>query len=508
MQDVDKLQMERGMLANPGNGSGPSPTSGEQKSPREGKRTRNRKRNGRHSAAINFESTQSTAPSSHAEAIIWERPSTPQPQHEESIKVVQEPVLANIEKEQSGSQALPEQVKPKTLIMTEERRPMNPPIPEEDNSWVDDFVMLPKSNYLPHVQPEVPPMPQEEPALRRFFWNEADVRQPDQTAIEHDILPPVFEAPKPVSEITIVPPPIERTPNPLEQAVNPSMTANELVPPVMPQIPPTEAVPARASGLGALMSPATNFLTRRRSGVKSQPMNPGSFEQNPMQDLQDEIVPPTFFATEFPEQVMSQNFEPVAEIAEIKPPFAFNEAPEHSGHIGHMLVNAEQPSQEQAPAVAPRSPEQNLQATDLTELAQNIRIDGVSLQEMYTAKRIDEEGLRRIVAEYLRGGDVRKMIASEVMRQQVKYERDPQLRGVPVVPAAIPVKEHAPRKPIRSRIDLEKTIDRTEKLAEFTQQGFSRARHYFRTNPHATTVYSIVAITVIYSLILIVALSK
>lgn len=496
--------MERGMLSNPGNGSGPSPASGEQKSPREGKRTRNRKRNGRHSAAINFESAQDANQTTHAEAIIWERPSTPQPQYEKPTPLVHEPAV-KVEKEKIVTQAQPERIEPKTPIMTEAHRPTTASTPEEDNSWVDDFVMLPKSNYVPHVQPEAP-IPQEGPVQHRFFWNEADVRQPNQTAIDHDILPPVFEAPQPAPVMNMEPP-IERT-NILEQAVNPSMVANEIAPVMIPQMPPAEVAPTRPGGLGALMSPATNFLTRRRSGVKSQSMNPGSFEQSPMQELQDEIVPPTFFATEFPEQVMSQSFEPAPEATEIKPPFTFAETPEHPEHIGHMLVNLEQSSQERAPVPQATSPEQSLPTADLTELANNIRIDGVSIQEMYAAKRIDEEGLRRIVAEYLRGGDVRKMIASEVMRQQVKYERDPQLRGVPVIPAAMPVKETAPRKSARSLLDLEKTIDRTEKLAEFTQRKVTKARHYFKTNPHATTIYSIVAITIIYSLILIVALSK
>jgi hypothetical protein len=71
---------------------------------------------------------------------------------------------------------------------------------------------------------------------------------------------------------------------------------------------------------------------------------------------------------------------------------------------------------------------EQLSDTELKSIAQKVMIDHVSLKEMYQAQRFDEKGLRRIVNEFLRGGDVEKAITIEVMRKDPAFELDRQLR--------------------------------------------------------------------------------
>lgn len=72
--------------------------------------------------------------------------------------------------------------------------------------------------------------------------------------------------------------------------------------------------------------------------------------------------------------------------------------------------------------------EQSLGTIELEQLAKTIMVDGISLQEIYATKQIDEEGLRAVVEIHLRGGNVdamRRQLNQEIIEQQRKFERDP-----------------------------------------------------------------------------------
>ena len=89
-------------------------------------------------------------------------------------------------------------------------------------------------------------------------------------------------------------------------------------------------------------------------------------------------------------------------------------------------------------SMAPRSPEfapvqssryeNTLGKRELLRVAKDVKIDGISLKDIYEAGRIDEEGLRSIVGTYLRGGDVRKQLTKELIVKERSYERDPNVR--------------------------------------------------------------------------------
>jgi hypothetical protein len=77
------------------------------------------------------------------------------------------------------------------------------------------------------------------------------------------------------------------------------------------------------------------------------------------------------------------------------------------------------------------TPEQYLPTEKLEESSENIAVGGTTLRELYTARRITEGGLRRIVHEHLRGGNVEQALKEELLKEETKYERDPQLHKTP-----------------------------------------------------------------------------
>jgi hypothetical protein len=64
----------------------------------------------------------------------------------------------------------------------------------------------------------------------------------------------------------------------------------------------------------------------------------------------------------------------------------------------------------------------------LMDESSNIIISGASLREVYESKRISETALRRLVAEYRRGGDLQMALVHEIVEHEKSFERDPILR--------------------------------------------------------------------------------
>lgn len=99
-------------------------------------------------------------------------------------------------------------------------------------------------------------------------------------------------------------------------------------------------------------------------------------------------------------------------------------APEH---IGHVLVAVTQPE------TGPKDKEDGkhidtLSRAELLNLSEKIVIDGSNLRQIYETHLVGEKGLRRLIAEYLREGDLRKALRQEVMEREIDFERDPILR--------------------------------------------------------------------------------
>jgi hypothetical protein len=73
-----------------------------------------------------------------------------------------------------------------------------------------------------------------------------------------------------------------------------------------------------------------------------------------------------------------------------------------------------------------------LNRQELLSISEKIAVDGTSLRQIYETHLIGEQGLRRLVAEHLQGGNVKKMLRTELVEHEIDFERDPVMRDVGV----------------------------------------------------------------------------
>lgn len=115
-------------------------------------------------------------------------------------------------------------------------------------------------------------------------------------------------------------------------------------------------------------------------------------------------------------------------------------------HIGRTVITAESKPAKAKPEVAERAPQatantggkriETLSRAELMDLSEKILIDGSSLRQIYETHLIGERGLRRLVAEHLRDGDLHKALRHEIIEREIDFERDPVMRDM--VPVQIP----------------------------------------------------------------------
>lgn len=102
--------------------------------------------------------------------------------------------------------------------------------------------------------------------------------------------------------------------------------------------------------------------------------------------------------------------------------------------IGHVLVGAElRPASEAATQhrterLPANKHVETMNRTELLALSERVIIDGASLRQIYETKLVSEKGLRRLLSEYLRGGDVKRALRREIVEREVDFERDPVMR--------------------------------------------------------------------------------
>ncbi len=102
-------------------------------------------------------------------------------------------------------------------------------------------------------------------------------------------------------------------------------------------------------------------------------------------------------------------------------------APEH---IGHMLVTAESKAGKERSLPGTEKRIDTLSRAELLGLSEKILVDGTTLRQIYETHLIGERGLRRLIAEYVRGGDLKKVLRQEVVEREIDFERDPVLRDM------------------------------------------------------------------------------
>jgi hypothetical protein len=71
---------------------------------------------------------------------------------------------------------------------------------------------------------------------------------------------------------------------------------------------------------------------------------------------------------------------------------------------------------------------QHMNQQELLSAAETVIVEGASLRQAYESHAITERGLRTVMTEYLRGGDVKRALDQELALKELTYERDPQMR--------------------------------------------------------------------------------
>jgi hypothetical protein len=117
---------------------------------------------------------------------------------------------------------------------------------------------------------------------------------------------------------------------------------------------------------------------------------------------------------------------------------------------------------------------ETLNRNDLLLLSEKIVIDGSSLRQIYETHLIGERGLRRLVAEYLQGGDVKKILRKEIVDHEIDFERDPAVRDVKVQPSAKSVPASVV---VNSKDALDKLVERASfGFGDSNAQAYYKAR--------------------------------
>jgi hypothetical protein len=90
--------------------------------------------------------------------------------------------------------------------------------------------------------------------------------------------------------------------------------------------------------------------------------------------------------------------------------------------IGQVLISGEAKPENHTGNVATMS------RSELLDLSREITVDNTTLRHIYDTHLIGENGLRRMVQEHMRGGNLQEILHDEILEHETDFERDPQLR--------------------------------------------------------------------------------
>jgi hypothetical protein len=189
-------------------------------------------------------------------------------------------------------------------------------------------------------------------------------------------------------------------------------------------------------------------------------------------------------------------------------------------HIGHVLVSAQaneqvrQSTAHESVAERVKLPAdkriETLSRAELLELCGQIQIEGTSLRQIYETHLIGENGLRRLVSEYLHGGNMQKALHREVVEHEIDFERDPALRDMSTTDddlengnAIAPDRESLDELLKKAEAILPQSDD---DLNYHKAPAESPAAHASSSTNHSLPLDRIMAVTIIVLLILVVVL--
>lgn len=147
----------------------------------------------------------------------------------------------------------------------------------------------------------------------------------------------------------------------------------------------------------------------------------------------------------------------------------------------------------------------SMKLNELLIVAESIHVDGVSISEMFHAERIDEEGLRRIISDFLRGNRIEQVVADEILRQQLRFERDPQLRQIPLTTMRDDANELAQvdRSQQRKVFNKQTVRRQADRIADRLADGIDRTVEAAENNPNMFKTFGTIVAVIAYFIVLI-----
>lgn len=119
---------------------------------------------------------------------------------------------------------------------------------------------------------------------------------------------------------------------------------------------------------------------------------------------------------------------------------AIHDRPVTQEHLGQVVVTVETAATvvHKQPEIVARQPESRptplekhylaLNRNELLRVSETILVEGTSLRKIYNNHLVGERGLRRLVIEHFRGGDMKRALRREVVEHEIDFERDPVMR--------------------------------------------------------------------------------
>jgi len=147
----------------------------------------------------------------------------------------------------------------------------------------------------------------------------------------------------------------------------------------------------------------------------------------------------------------------------------------------------------------------SIELDKLLDVAESVRVEGVSVAEMFRVERIDEEGLRRIISDFLRGQRIEGVVTDEILRQQMRFERDPQLRQVPLTATqSAPTSQMQPVRGQQRKVLSAKTMrHQADRIADRLAEGIDRTVEAAENNPNIFKTLGTIVAVVAYFVVLI-----
>ncbi len=118
---------------------------------------------------------------------------------------------------------------------------------------------------------------------------------------------------------------------------------------------------------------------------------------------------------------------------------------------------------------------------ELMAASEKIIIDGTSLRQIFETHLIGEHGLRRLVAEYLQGGDLREALNHEINERELDFERDPALRDLSSIHDSL-----TGSTALQSKASLSKLLERAAaSLSDSSEEAaFYKAQADYQAHQH------------------------